>query len=169
MTDENAGEAEFSFTKLGNAQFKHWDNTLIGRALIGSAKLTVETNSERRANDLRERIEQALGDLIGHRLREHSDPESLMDLMPPERNQREEPHPELQAVVRELKEKHMAQWLDDKIPALDGLTPREAAARPAPRTKLDLLLRNMEHRESRLPPEDRFDVNRIREQLGLAP
>jgi hypothetical protein len=39
------------------------------------------------------------------------------------------PFPELQAMVRAVKEKHYRGWLDERIPALGGLTPREAAPR----------------------------------------
>ncbi len=70
-------------------------------------------------------------------------------------------------MLRDFKEKHMAQWLDDEIPALDRLTPREAAKKAGPRAKLDLLLRDMENRDARLPEEDRFDYSRLRSELGL--
>ena len=90
-----------------------------------------------------------------------------MKAMPPEAPRPEEPPPEIRALLREFKQQHMSHWLDENIPALDGLTPREAVARPESRTKLDLLLRDMEFRESLLPAEERFDVDRIREQLGI--
>jgi hypothetical protein len=44
---------------------------------------------------------------------------------------------------------------------LGGLTPREAASKASGRKKLDLLLRQMEHDESRLPAGERYDMNRI--------
>jgi hypothetical protein len=166
LVDED-GEAEISFAKPGNAQIKSWDKTLVGRALVGSSRLTMETNSTRRADELRKRLEDGLGGLVQHRVREHLDLEPLLKAMPPGGRHREPPPPELQAVVRDFKEKHMAQWLEEKIPALDGLTPIEAIDRPESRAKLDLLLRDLEHRESRLPPEERFDFHHIREQLRM--
>ncbi len=45
-------------------------------------------------------------------------------------------------------------------PAPDGMRPREALAQPETRTRLDLLLRDIENRESRFRPEERFDYNR---------
>ena len=62
----------------------------------------------------------------------------------------------------------MAAWVDESIPALGGLTPREAAAKPSAREQLDLLVRDMENHESRLPAEERYDFNRLRNELGLA-
>lgn len=68
--------------------------------------------------------------------------------------------PELKAAARQIKEAHMQGWIDDEIPALGGLTPRQAAASPGSRAKLDLLLRDIEHYEVRLPSDERFDVGR---------
>ena len=41
------------------------------------------------------------------------------------------------------------------------------AAKPETRATLDLLMRDIEHREARLPEAERYDVNRLREALGL--
>jgi len=162
------GEAEVQFTKEGNAKIKAWENTVIGRALASKGRLKIETNSVKRADDLRGRVEAGLSGLVRHRLRDHSDMESMLASAKnrPTPTPTEQP-PELKALMRDFKEKHMAQWVDDEIPALDGLTPREAAAKPTSRKKLDLLLRDMENREARLPEEERFDYSKVRLTLGL--
>jgi len=166
---EEDGQAEVPFTKPGNEKIKSWDSTLIGRAFVGQSRLTLETNSVPRADALRKGIEEGLADLVRHRLREHSDVEPLLKNLPPAKRQPEEPPPGAQAILRDFKEKHMAQWLDEHIPALDGLTPREAAGKPEARAKLDLLMRDIEHMEARLPEGERYDMNRLRETLGLSP
>ncbi len=61
----------------------------------------------------------------------------------------------------------MMGWVDEQIPALGGLTPREAAATPRSRVQLDLLLRDFEHHEARLPEDERFDMRRVRAVLGM--
>jgi len=38
--------------------------------------------------------------------------------------------PEIDAVLRAFKARHYATWPDERLPALDGLTPRQAAAKP---------------------------------------
>ncbi len=168
------GALGVSFQKAGNAQFKSWDNTVVGRAVVGENRLTLETNSERRARALRQRVEAGLGSLVRHRIREHLGMEALVRQSrekPSPRSQEEEAFqnsPEARAALREFKEKHMAAWVDEEIPALGGLTPREATARPATRSRLDLLLREMENHESALPVEERFDYGRLREELGLS-
>src|ERR1700674_5542707 len=57
-------------------------------------------------------------------------------------------------------------WIDTAVPALGGKTPRTAARSKASREKLDLLLRDMENRENHLPAAQRFDIARLREELG---
>ena len=76
--------------------------------------------------------------------------------------------PELRGLLRGIKEKHMAGWVDEQIPALGGMTPREAAKKPASRAQLDLLLRDMENHESQMPADERYDFDRVREALGLS-
>jgi hypothetical protein len=170
QVEHDDGEAEVPFNRPGNEKMKSWESTLIGRAVVGQSRLTLETNSTRRADTLKERVEAGLGDLVRHRLREHSDVEALLKSRPPAEGRAEVPQsPEVQALVRDIKEKHMDQWLDEHIPALDGLTPREAAAKPETRAKLDLLMRDIEHKEARLPEGERYDVSRLRQALGLSP
>jgi len=77
-----------------------------------------------------------------------------------------EPSPEMLEVVGQFKERHYASWLNESIPALDGLSPREAAKRAASRKKLLVLLNEIEYRESRLPEAGRYDVAKLRTALG---
>jgi len=68
--------------------------------------------------------------------------------------------------VRDYKNKHYEAWLDTGVPALGNRTPREAAGNPRLRTKLDLILKELENHESRLPERERFDVALLRAKLG---
>ena len=145
-----------------------WEKTLIGRVLIGPDRLKVVTNSVRRADALRAKVQAGLGLLVRHRLRDHADIEPMIVAAakrPP--IAKEEPPPELKALLRDFKEQHMTQWLEDQIPALDGLAPREAMKKPGSRGKLDVLLRDMENREARLPAHEQFDFSKLRAELGL--
>jgi hypothetical protein len=58
---------------------------------------------------------------------------------------------------------------DQPIPALAGKTPRAAARTKAGRGKLDLLLKDIENHEARLPDGARFDFARLRAKLQLEP
>ncbi|MBI2704173.1 MAG: SEC-C domain-containing protein [Actinobacteria bacterium] len=72
--------------------------------------------------------------------------------------------PEVAAFLDETIRSFEQNWLDESIPALDGLTPREAAADPTHRDDLVRLLRSFDK-----SPADPGTMNtdRLREALGL--
>ena len=77
----------------------------------------------------------------------------------------EPPPPELAAFLAEHMHKLEDEWLDDQIPALQGLTPRQAAADPTRREDLIALLNSFDaFGES---DAGTFDVDRLRRELGL--
>jgi len=141
---------------------------LVGRAVLSKGKLRLETNSMKRADSLRARIEELCGGLVRHKLREHSDPVALLkEAEGKSPKAKPPPIPENAAIVREYKDRHYAGWIDEPLPALEGKTPREAVRTKEGRREVDLLLRDMENREHRLPEAERYDFTRIRRQLGL--
>lgn len=166
------GESVFVVTRPGNARMKSWDNTIIGRVVVRGSRMIVESNSAQRADDLRGRLEVRLRGLVKHRLRDESSVEAMLEqareaaargivTQPPD------VPPELRAMARQVKEAHMRDWVNEQIPALGGLTPREAARAPRSRADLELLLRDLEFREAQLPAEERFDMRQLRATLGL--
>ncbi|MFH1278122.1 MAG: SEC-C metal-binding domain-containing protein [Candidatus Eisenbacteria bacterium] len=144
------------------------ETILIGRAVLSKGKLRLETNSVKRADSLRARIEEASGGLLRHKVREHSDPVALLKeaerkspkTQPP-------PIPENAVILREFKERHYGGWIDESLPALEGKSPREAIGTKEGRREVDLLLREMENFENRLPEAERYDFIKIRRRLGL--
>ena len=169
VSDEpSASERCYELVRPGRAGDD--EGTIIGRLRLTDAALAVETNSVPRADHLRQRIDAACGELVRHRIREHSDPRALLargggtdDAAPvPALDPAEAAR-----IEREYKQRHYRRWLDEPIPALDGKTPREAVCTGAGRHRVDVLLRDIEHRESRLPPARRVDVAPLRRDLGL--
>lgn len=79
---------------------------------------------------------------------------------------------------RELSRQAQARWLDDTIPALEGLTPRQAAADPTRREQLERLLAEFDRQDEQLRPFDlelgaaggpiTYDTAAIRRELGLS-
>ncbi len=69
--------------------------------------------------------------------------------------------------MREVKEQHYAQWLNDSIPALGGKTPREAARTKSGRERLTMIVNEIELTESKEPEAARFPVRKLRLVLGL--
>lgn len=162
-------ERSFTFQRPGNAMHKSWDNTIIGRAVLRERKLVLETNSVRRADALRATVEDGLGGLVRHRTREHQDPEAMLHA-PRAKSTASEAGPQpphLIEALRDFKRQHFESWLDTPIPALSGLTPREAAAKPRKRREVVLLLKEIENHEGRVPPHERFDVSSLWSALDL--
>lgn len=74
--------------------------------------------------------------------------------------------PELAALADEYVRRKEAEWIDESIPALGGLTPRQALDDPTRREDLIALLREMD--DQAVPKGARgFDADRIRALLGL--
>ncbi|MCP4408079.1 MAG: DUF2384 domain-containing protein, partial [Gammaproteobacteria bacterium] len=167
-----SGHQTFVFTRPGNPLHLGLENTVIGKAQISNGKLRLETNSVKRADALRERIEIACGDLIRHRTREHSDPIALLQKSKRD-SHRGERSPEnlLSAdeskLLREVKERHYADWVDQPLPALDGKTPLEAVRTKAGKDQVDLLLKVFENHEARLPKSQQADFLNLRKELGF--
>ena len=142
------------------------EQTIIGRVRMDATALRIETNSRARADALRERIEAACGSRVRHRAREHTDPLALAK--GPRKPRPAPASPEEENLLAEFKARHYADWIDQPLPALNQKTPRECARTAAGRRAVDLLLKEMEHKEQRAPGA-RFDFSTIRGELGIAP
>ena len=78
----------------------------------------------------------------------------------------ETPPPELvEALAEYIRERERA-WVDESIPALGGLTPRQALDDPTRREDLEALLRDMDRHQAEGPGRG-FDSGRIRSLLSL--
>ena len=171
-SDADGSDVEFVMTTPGNAQHRSWDNTVVGRVVVMQQRLRIETNSTRRANALRASVEAHLERMVRFRLRQETNTNALMESARASAIGRGVPAraelpPEAVAAVRQFREQHMTAWLDDSIPALDGLTPRHAATQPRMRHRLDVLLKEIEQSEARLPAAEQIDIHRLRVALGL--
>jgi len=64
----------------------------------------------------------------------------------------------------------LRQWIDESIPALDGLTPREAVKTPEGRQQVLALIEHSVQMQERLPKKPGFfapDYRKVKEMLGL--
>jgi hypothetical protein len=159
----------FVVTKQGNAKQQSWNNTVVGRIVVGARQLRVETNSTRRADALRTALEQHLRGQVHFRLRSESNTAQLMAearARPTDSSPQETQPPEILAALREFRMQHMRGWLDKSVPALGGLTPRKASRTERGRRELAVLLKEFEQSEARLPEEQRLDLSWLREELG---
>jgi hypothetical protein len=168
--DEPGPERDYAFTRAGNKMHKNWDNTIVGRAFLGRDDVRLETNSRQRADALRGRFEVICAGLVKHRAREHVDPMSKAtnkESVERRSERLEERSPEAAAALVAFKNEEYRAWLDQEIPALGGKTPRQAAKTPSRRRQVEVILKEIEHRESREFEGARFDVRQLRADLGL--
>ena len=158
-------ESEYVFFRARGSRRKK-DRTVVGRVLVTDGMLRIEGNSEERADALSRRVRDACAGLLRRAERTMEKPlERAANAG--EIDRAKPPSPEEQALVRQFKEDHYREWLSTPIPALGGKTPRAAARSAKGRGSLDLLLREIENHENRLPEGARFDVRILREALGL--
>ena len=68
----------------------------------------------------------------------------------------------------EMMEKQYMGWADERIPALQNKTPKEAVKTKAGREKVIGLINDWENSQLRMPnPQFQFDFNTLRRELGL--
>ncbi len=176
--DGRLRKAQFSWSRKGNRIHAEWDNTTLGSITIEGSVLSVFVNSEKRARKVKKEVEKRLGERACFRaavVENHekmledarSRPETARERRAREENERLNALPEVREQLRSMAAKHWQGWFETRLPALRGLTPREAARRPDGRERLEALLRSFEW--SSRNRDDPFlpDVARMRRELGL--
>ena len=157
----------YTFLRPGSQTHASRGATVVGQARLTDTTLQLETNSRKRADALRKRVDAACGERIRHRIREHTDPRSpkvasdVRDAPPAP------PPPEAEQFLLEFKQRHYAGWPDEPLPALAGKTPRAAIRTAQGRIAVDVLLKDMENREQRSAGGAAFDFSGLRRQLRL--
>ena len=134
--------------------------------------LVLQANSverfERVLQVLREEIgEFEILDEVRTNLSSSADVASTRSALSSKTSTDEEIPDEILAAVRHLMREKEDTWLDESIPALGGLTPRQAAADPTRREDLAALLNEFDRRGETPSPAMTFNVSRLRHQLGL--
>lgn len=152
------------------------ESVIIGAITITGTTLTIQTNSVKRANELKAAVERACGNNVRYRLRSAESMDALREramTSPPPRNgmftSESEMPPEVRDAMRQMLAKFSAAWPDEPIPALGGVTPRHAAQDPKLRPRLVALLKDMESRGPMpgMGAGMAMDIAAIRRELGL--
>jgi hypothetical protein len=145
---------------------------VLGNLRLSGNNLTLEVASARRAARGTKLLRSILGKDLRETGQESTDMEDLkrkaMEKGPPAPKQEETP--EMRAMLQEVINKHYQTWPDTPLPALNGMTPREASKSPVARGMLETLLRQMENGEARDRQQGRpaYDFSRVRRELGMA-
>jgi hypothetical protein len=163
------------------APFRHSDEENVGVGLVGHVrlypdKLVVETLSKQTFTFAKKTMRQYFGDLL------RFEAESIVDLAKQmaergtERDVSELTQPPSslpQEVERQIVEEHYRRtyrkFLDEKIPALGGLTPRVAAQTPGMRPQLVAVMKTHMHGLDRLKRDKGIviDFSWVLDELGL--
>jgi tetratricopeptide (TPR) repeat protein len=136
--------------------------------LVGD-RLHIDVNSEARLDRLLDavRSEQPGAEVASEQRVPATDLQEVQRLRPPTASLSSSLDPADPAIAQALEEmvrQHEAAWLDEQIPALGGVTPRQAAADPTRRPDLERLLAGFDGLEE-VPGA--MSARRLRDALGL--
>ncbi len=144
---------------------------VLGSLAFEGGRLVLETQSEARAARGRALLERELGQAVRFRSLRRKDPQELTRKARerPRARQAEVPPEGAEQVVSQFYEQHYRGWPDTPLPGLDGLTPREAAGRPATRERVRDLLKQFEHASERQRRDGQpaYDFGWMWKELGL--
>lgn len=168
--------------------------TVIGQLTVTPKRMRAETNSVKRADALRAAVEAAAGEMVSFRLRVAEDLEAMLEersganqapsrgkstgggqavgAAGPAFSSLDDPAnlpPEVRAALAEMAEQEQLRWPDYELPALDGMTARQAARDRRMRPRLVRLLKDMEARSASAPHGNAMalDMARLRKELGV--
>ena len=168
---------EFNWSRKGHKQMRALTNTILGHIEIKKNRLTVEVNSAERAAGIRREIEKRLSGRVRYRTTEIISPEAYNEPFSaqtkagaPSEDELMQ-HPEVRQQVAHMLEGHWSGWIDMRIPALGGKTPRQAVKTADGRESVAALLAQAERDAARFPqmPEAAIEaIRKTRRELGLS-
>ena len=149
--------------------FRPIGQRILANLTLAPTALEVEAMSQQRLDDCCQRLERLLGARI-HLIstKAGSVDQALRKSKP--RVEPEEPFIPPPEVIAEIEEKMLRQWIDDSIPVLGGLTPREAVKTPGGRQRvLELIDRagRMQKMIKKTPGTFAPDYRKVKKMLGL--
>lgn len=166
-----------TWTKAGNRKHAEWNNTSLGALRLDGSQLIVEVNSDRRRQQIEKEIAKRLGPAatlleatvidVAKELEEARAQKGSKGLAQGPTLPEFPRTPEIEAIEKQLAQKHWDAWVDVRLPALGNKTPRQAATSPQYRERLEALLADFARTAERSPATFAPDVNALRRRLGL--
>jgi len=176
-SDGKIVKIEFPWLGQGKSKSSRVRDTVHGMLTIEQESLTVQTNSDERAEKIKDLIHNRAGTLVRFKARLLEPFEPKMEAWksnprPPETSHEELlRHPEVHAKMKEIHKSHMDGWVKERIPALGDKTPVQAMKTPEGREGVKALLLQFERWAGKTTGDRDFEVGLIqgiREQLGLS-
>jgi len=145
--------------------------TSLGTVSLTPEKLELWCISRERLEKGKRRLLEILGDNIEHRVDTYEDlfrkaMDGTSEISDIEETETEGDYLPL---ISEMMKEWITEWVDEEIPALNGMTPREAVRTPEGRKKVEELLKDFENIEERKRREGKayVDINVLRKRLDL--
>lgn len=159
----NASRGEtYTWIRQAGKGLKIFETPPLGVLRIEKNKLRAECNSRERAGRLRALLEDHFGSLLHYTTTIYEDPDVRVPLWAGLQGE------------DSAAEVGYKNWFDEEVPALGGMTPREAAATPDGRERLIELLKELENENEKVLRMGLkndgfpiFPVDKIRKELGL--
>ena len=142
---------------------------VLGSVTFRDGRLVLETKSRERLERGKTFLSGLLGGLARHRVDSFDTPdtERWAPRSAPVPGDMEVPSEETQELRREFLQGHLWRWIDSEIPALGGVTPRDAVHSRRGREEVTAMLKDQEHMYRQRPGGDRLDFAIIYRELGL--
>jgi hypothetical protein len=167
---------DVTWSRKGNRQIKSFENTILGNIRIDGKSLKIEVNSAKRAERIQREVKKRLGEHAVYRtteiLTENAFSAAEENHAPDPRQKELLEHPQVREHLAKVLGEHWSRWVDTKIPALDGKTPRQAVKTADGQESVAALLASAERDAARFPQMPEAAVEAIRKariQLGLDP
>lgn len=171
---ERTGDGKAVWTWSGKN--REGEPVILGHLVLKGQSLKLECNSVQRGKRGRAMIEALAGGTLRHRSTAHENiekklRESIRQGRSADRGEtaNELPREIEEALVQDNQSRYYRKWLDDKIPALDDNTPRQASLNAGLRPKLFDLLHGLESMYQRALMDGRpaFDPSWMWSELGI--
>ncbi len=166
--DEEGG-LEFNWIAKQKKGMSH--GMIRGSITVGPEHLRTECNSEKRDKKLSDKLHKHLGQWITHEDTSYKE----LDLDELEREPQSESTLDLAKLTEDSRrdlvdhiEQQYLNWADEKIPALDHQTPREAVMTSGGKARVTDLINDWENMQLRNNhTQFPFDFNKLRSELGI--
>jgi hypothetical protein len=147
------------------------DTVLVARFMIEPHEVSIEVNSVNRSTEIKQIVETHFNDILSFVSESSESLDLFMSRQQAGQVAQELPGPEVQEALNQHMQKMQEKWLTQPIPALGGLTPREAAETADGRVLLEALLDDFairrQQREAGGSSFVGFDVEELRARLGF--
>jgi uncharacterized protein DUF6398/SEC-C motif-containing protein len=177
--DDGIEKIEIPWTQKGFKNDPAMDSTVLGRIEIHGRIMKVEVNSDKRAETIKKEIEKRLCPRAKYKTMEIRSLESMLEKgqqkgLPDAGTQPNQDDlmqlPEVQEQMRHMIQGHWQNWIDERIPALGGKTPRQAVKTPDGKESVEAFLLDAERHSGYNEPMQEIEhkaIKDVRRKLGL--